>query len=92
MVENILFRKSPCTFQHKLRNDMRKTSSIGKVLIPADNTRILYAASPDDYAKLLKDNFTRKYKVAGTSLVAGINKEQTDIASKLDIQDRISHV
>lgn len=91
MVENIEYRNSPCSFQYKLRNDMRKTSSIDKILIPAEKTRKLYAASPDKYANFLKDNITQKSKVADTSLVAGINKKQTDIFSKVDIQELISH-
>ncbi|KAJ8040826.1 hypothetical protein HOLleu_15238 [Holothuria leucospilota] len=86
MVENIEFRNPPCPFQQKLRNGMRKTSSKEKVIVPADKTKSLYAPSPDDYAKLLKDKITQRYKVAG------INKEQNDIASKLEFHDRVSHM
>ena len=90
MVENVQFRQAKSTFQSKLKADLKEITSTNKVLIFADKTRNIYATDADNYQKLLRDNITKKYKIADTSVVDSINNELVDIAAKLDIEDRIS--
>ena len=55
----------------------------------ADKTSNIYEMPLEEYKKLLKENITRRYKLARPKLEAWINFETKDKASKLALRDRI---
>ena len=43
----------------------------------------------DQYRKLLRDNITKNYKTAPDTLLDEINSEASEIAGKMELNDRI---
>ncbi|XP_070575105.1 uncharacterized protein [Ptychodera flava] len=89
LVDNIKFRKVNDSFQRKLKSDIREIKKSGKIFVPADKTRNFYKVSADCYQKMLRDNITKSYKLANNSVYNEINSEAKEIASELNIAERM---
>ena len=68
---------------------MREVRASPSIYVPADKTTNLYKLPPDSYKKLLKDNVTATYRKTDPSTTSDINREAKNIATKLDLADRI---
>lgn len=55
----------------------------------ADKSRNIYESPPDVYDKTLKENITKTYKLGSDDMIDDINYELLNIASDLNISDRI---
>ena len=84
MVNNIQFRRVNDEFQQKLKHDIAKMNSSGKVFVQADKTRNMYKMDSDNYQKLLNENITQAYKMADNDTVRNNEAEFNHIANKLD--------
>ena len=89
MIENIKFRKVTDNFQKKLKTDIQTLKKSEKLYIPADKTRNFYKLDNSEYQKLLRENITKSYKLAGDNVYNTINAEAREIATELDIADRM---
>ena len=90
LVGNIEFGKAHNGFQDKLRKDINRIrSSSDAVFVKADKTRNLYQLPKTNYEKLLRENITKYYKKASGTTTDEINEEARNIATNLDIADRL---
>ena len=89
LVENLRFKKVINNFQDKLKHDVKKVNLSDKVLVFADKSRNVYELDKTQYEKLLRENITKSYRKADEQSVNSVNQELNDIATKLDIGDRI---
>ena len=92
IVNNITFRRVNDPFQAELKRDIEKIKASDNVFLFADKTTNLYEISPAEHKKLLKENITKTYKKAPEKLEAAINSEAKQIATKLEMADRIERL
>ena len=91
LIENLQFRRIKRNeLQRRLDKDTERIKSCKDVIIPADKTRNLYMVSKKSYDKLLVDNITKSYRPAPSETYNLINEEARDIATRLDIADRMN--
>ena len=88
-MENIKFRKVTDTFLNNLSKDLKKVKSSPNVFLFADKTRNVYATSPENYNKILKENVTKTYMIAQNDVLEDINFELKNLTSDLSIGDRL---
>ena len=85
----IQFTNFRSPFQRKLQDIVSEIKTCENVLVNADKTSSIYAVSTEDYKKLLRNNITKDYKIAPSSLTEEINDEARNIACELELADRI---
>ena len=90
MIANVKFKKVNCPFQSKISSDVRNIGSCDKLFVPADKTTNYYKMDSPSYNKLLQKNITKTYKKITPDTVSSINNEAKDIATKLNLADRIN--
>ena len=90
IVENVEFRRTNNPLMEKMKEDVNRIKKCPKVIVDADKTRNRYCMKVDDYEKLLKENITQKYKQVCGSVINDIQKEFKEVATELNIEDRIS--
>ena len=89
MVRNIKFRRVRDDFQGKLKDDIKQINNSSKALTFADKTTNLYDLDKTQYDKLLHQTVTKTYKKAKKNISNIINEEAKDLATELDIEDRM---
>ena len=91
IISNIDFveRKSYNQHQNKLLAEVNKIKQSKNVFLFADKSTNVYEVSPDFYQKLLVQNVTKDYTIAEQDLVKTIDREAKNIATKLELADRI---
>ena len=89
LVENLKFQKVINSFDDKLKCDVKKVNSSDKVLVFSEKSRNVYELDKTQYEKLLRENITKSYRKADKQFVNSVNQELNNIATKLDIGDRI---
>ena len=60
--KNIEFQGNKNNFQFKLKDDLKKVKTSGKIMVFADKTANMCEMSKEDYVKLINDNVTKKYQ------------------------------
>ena len=91
-IDSIQFSKHRSDFQKKLTRDRKTIQSSAEVYVPADKSTNIYKMSPDNYTKLLHDNVTATYKKTNASTKRKIDLEAKDIATDLNLADRIEQI
>ena len=76
-------------FLDKLAKDVKDIKKMDKVLIPADKTSNLYKMLPNQYSALLDKAVQKDYKKDREDLVNKVVREEREITSKLEINDRV---
>ena len=89
MIENLEFGHKTNNLQKVLHDDLKVIKEDPHVLIGADKTDNFYKMTAESYTKLLKDNITTTYKKTDTDLAYKTNREVLNIATTLDLADRI---
>ena len=89
MISKIKTKPTESEFQTKLRKDITQIKQSKDIFVPADKTRNFYKVSSDQYSKFLNESTTKTYKKAPKNTYDNINKEARDIASDLELDDRI---
>ena len=89
LVKNIQFRPVYNRFQSELSNKIKNIHATNQVLVKADKTNNIYKIPVDEYRSLKTQNVTAEYKKASEDEIEKINKEAAEIASKLNLSDRI---
>ena len=88
--EDVEFRRTSNPLMEQMKKDVKRIKKCTRVIVDADKTRNLYCMKTEDYVKLLKENITQKYRQVDGSVTNDIHEEARDIASELDIEDRIT--
>ena len=89
IARNIKFRRVNEQFQNQLKDDLKNIRNEKKIVVPADKTRNYYRMEKTNYIDLLNNNITKEYKKADNKIVDDITKQDKNIASKLEIEDRL---
>ena len=89
MVRNIQFNRYSNDFQKQLKKDVKEIQASDKVYVSADKTTNIYPMDKDKYLKLRKENVTKCYKTTCDSMKHDIDREAKNIATKLEIADRM---
>lgn len=89
MVRNIELQSDLNEFQKQLKSDVIEVNSSQSMFVSADKTTNVYKMSQESYKKLLNDNITATYKKANYNMKHDIDKEASNIAKKLNLDDRI---
>jgi hypothetical protein len=89
LIQNIEFGNRKNEFQRQLQNDIRKINNDPSLIIKADKTTNYYKMSPAEYNNLLAKNVQKTYKKCTAAQVSEINDEAKNIASELDLDERI---
>ena len=76
MVKNTEFQGNRNNFQSKLKDDLKKVKTSGKIMVFADKTANMYEISKDDYVKLINDNVTKTYQKTTLSTKTKIDKQE----------------
>ena len=87
--KNLKFRKFRNNFHRKLKTDLNKIRSNDKIIIKADKTRNYYETEKEDYLQSLRSCITSNYKKAKEDTIDNIAKGDKEIATQLDIADRV---
>ena len=89
MITNIEFRSVRNVFQSKLKEDLKKVKSSGKITVFADKIANMCEMSKEEYAKLINDNVTKTYKKTTTSTKKKIDKETKHFTKKLRLENKM---
>ena len=91
MIVNLKFKEAPIRnrLQDKLRKDIKDINKDDKVFMKADKTSNYYKVEVESYENLLHDNITKDYRKTDEAKVDAIEEEARQIATKLDLQNRI---
>ena len=89
MIQSVKFKQVNSPFLNKLKEDTDRIKNDPKLLIAADKTTNFYKLEPSEYNDLLKKNITKSYKKAPPEATKAIDKENKNIATKLQIDDRV---
>jgi hypothetical protein len=89
LVVGIKFKNHSNDFQNKLKNDIKTIASEKKMIIAADKTNHFYKVSKEQHDELLERQVNKEYKKADNTTIKDINKNDKEIASKLELSDRI---
>ena len=89
IIANVKFSNFRSQFQSDLAKCVKSINKTGELLVNADKTSNIYKVSKQKYDKLMLDNITKDYKITSHTTVDEINSEACDIASKLELEDRI---
>ena len=80
------------TLQTRMRNDIRTISESPDIIISDDKTSNLYSINPEAYLKNLRDNIKSEYTRSNPVQLENINREATDSARKLKINDKVEAI
>ena len=89
LIGKIKTKTTKCSFQNKLREDMRNVKNSNDIYVPADKTRNYYKVDEEQYGNLLTTAVTKGYKKAPKNSYDNTNLEAKDTAENLDLADRI---
>ena len=90
MIKNIKFRKPKCNFLRKMKADIKQhIKGTDDLLVAADKTTNYYRVDKNRYNNLLKENITKSYSKVSENTVKSIAREAKELASALDIDDRV---
>ena len=89
MVKNMEFQGNRNNFQSKLKDDLKKVKTSGKIMVFGDKTTNMYEMSKEDYVKLINDNVTKTYLKTTLSTKTKINKETRTFAKKLKLEKKM---
>ena len=60
MVKNIEFKGNRNNFQSKLKDDLKKVKTSGKIMVFVDKTTNMYEMSKEDYVMIMLQKRTKK--------------------------------
>ena len=89
MIANIKTIPVKSDFQSNLNDDIKNIKQAPEVFVPADKSRNYYKVDKNQHSKILNSSVTKSYKKAPKGTYDKINQEAKDIASDLDLDDRI---
>ena len=88
--KKIKFRCPPKSdLQDKMKDDKTKITQTKEIIINGDKSDNLYKMDVKDYQKKLTENISKNYKKVSRNEIDKVNKEAANIASELDIADRV---
>ena len=89
LVVGVKFKNHSNDFQNKLKKDIKNIANEKKMIIAADKTTNFYKVTKEEHEELLERHVNKDYKKAVPTTIKDINKNDKEIASKLELSDRI---
>jgi len=89
MIQSVKFKNLNTPFLGKLKEDTDNIKKEPKLLIPADKTTNFYKLEPATYKNLLEKEINKSYKKAPSETTQSVHKKNKEIATKLDLDDRM---
>ena len=89
LIASIKFRKVSNQFLDKLNADVNMIKTSNMAIVPADKTGNFYKLPVEEYQRLIDKSITADYRKAPEGTAQRINSEAADIASKLELKDRM---
>ena len=89
LAKNIQFRPIHNEFQSTMMEKIKDISASNEILVKADKTPNIYKVPVEEYKNLVKQNITAEYKKTNFYEVKKVNIEAANLASNLDISDRV---
>ena len=90
LVKNVKFKHhKSSTLQSTMKNHMKDMKRENKIYVAADKTTNYYKVTPEDHNEMLMNNITKEYKKSNETALEKVDKQDKNIANKLELDDRI---
>ena len=89
LAKNIKFEKVNNQFQNQLKDDLKNIRWEDRIIVSADKTRNHYKMDKQRYKDFLNNNITKDYKKVDEEVINEITRNDKDVATKLEIDDRV---
>ena len=73
----------------KLNKDIEEVKTSKYIWVRSDKSKNIYKIKPSKYQEILKSKITNNYKIDYNNTIEQINKDTSNFASRLQIEDRI---
>ena len=73
----------------KLSQDIKEVKKSNYIWVKSDKSKNIYKIKPSKYQEILKSNITNNYKIDYNNTIEQINKDTSNFASRLQIEDRL---
>ena len=83
------FKKVRNNFQMKLSQDIKEVKKSNYIWVKSDKSKNIYKIKPSKYQEILKSKITNNYKIDYINTIEQINKDTSNFASRLQIEDRL---
>ena len=73
----------------KLNQDIKEVKKSNYIWVKSDKSKNIYKIKPSKYQEILKSKITNNYKIDYNNTIEQINKDTSNFASRLQIEDRL---
>ncbi len=73
----------------KLSKDIKEVETSNYIWVKSDKSKNIYKIKPSKYQEILKSKITNNYKIDYNNTIEQINKDTSNFASRLQIEDRL---
>ena len=73
----------------KLSQDINEVKKSNYIWVKSDKSKNIYKIKPSKYQEILKSKITNNYKIDYINTIEQINKDTSNFASRLQIEDRL---
>ena len=89
LIKMVKFKKVRNNFQMKLSQDIKEVKKSNYIWVKSDKSKNIYKIKPSKYQEILKSNITNNYEIDYNNTIEQINKDTSNFASRLQIEDRL---
>ena len=89
LIKLVKFKKVRNNFQMKLSQDINEVKTSNYIWVKSDKSKNIYKIKPSNYQEILKSKITNNYKIDYINTIEQINKDTSNFASRLQIEDRL---
>ena len=89
LIKMVKFKKVRNNFQMKLSKDIKEVKTSNYIWVRSDKSKNIYKIKPSKYQEILKSKITNNYKIDYNNTIEQINKDTSNFASRLQIEDRL---
>ena len=89
LIKMVKFKKVRNNFQMKLSQDINEVKKSNYIWVKSDKSKNIYKIKPSKYQEILKSKITNNYKIDYINTIEQINKDTSNFASRLQIEDRL---
>ena len=72
-----------------MRRHMHEMKAESRMFVAADKTTNYYKISPEKHKEMLEKEITKEYKKAKETDIEKLNREDKEIAERLEVDDRL---
>ena len=89
LIKMVKFKKVRNNFQMKLSQDINEVKTSNYIWVKSDKSKNIYKIKPSNYQEILKSKIINNYKIDYINTIEQINKDTSNFASRLQIEDRL---